>query len=429
MMATALLLCATITLAAAPPASDGIKWTAELEEAIKLSQKYHVPVLVHFSSDHCPPCRLLEQRAFKSNDVIKAVHDDYIPVLVNVDQYRQIAQKYKVEAWPTDVLLNSDGEVMHKGVSPQDPTQYVAMLKKGVDSHRNHLALKIEAAKTASPAVIANAQSPQSQGPGTGFQAKPFSLTGSQTVPDTNSVAARVSQSAELRPQVADPKTDASRTPPANPIQTFNPFFPAPNASPNAAMAAAPTTIPASNANAAIGPDANVSQPSSDSTDASVSSPSAGAEIKTSPMDQAIAESNLPPPLLDGFCPVTLHEALLSGNTAGAWEEGLPKFAAKHRSCIYWFKDEAQLQKFMAAPDKYAAVLSGYDLVCFLREGVLLPGKREHGFIRDGKLFLFSSESNKKLFAERHQEFVAELQQILNHREASRPANPSTLSR
>jgi len=433
MMATAILLCATVTLAAAPPAGDGIKWTAELEEAIKLSQKYHVPVLVHFSSDHCPPCRLLEQRAFKSNDVIKAVHDDYIPVLVNVDQYRQIAQKYKVEAWPTDILLNSDGEVMHKGVSPQDPNQYVAMLKKGVDSHRNHLALKIEAAKTAAPAVIAKAQTPQvqtpqAQGPGAGFQTKPFSLTGSQSDPNVNSVAARVTQSPELQTQKDVANSGSPMSPSANPIQTFNPFFPAPSSSPNGPATAAPTS-PALAAPAASGPQWNVNQSMVGSADAAVSSSTVAEGIKTSPMEQAIAESNLPPPLLDGFCPVTLHEALLSGNTAGAWVEGLPQFAAKHRSCIYWFKDEAQLQKFMAAPDKYAAVLSGYDLVCFLREGILITGKREHGFIRDGKLFLFSSESNKKLFAERHQEFVAELQQILNHREAIKPADASTLTR
>lgn len=433
MMATAILLCATVTLAAAPPAGDGIKWTAELEEAIKLSQKYHVPVLVHFSSDHCPPCRLLEQRAFKSNDVIKAVHDDYIPVLVNVDQYRQIAQKYKVEAWPTDILLNSDGEVMHKGLSPQDPNQYVAMLKKGVDSHRNHLALKIEAAKTAAPAVIAKSQTPygqtpQAQGPASGFQTKPFSLTGSQTDPNPNSVAARITQSPELQTQSTAASSGNSNQPTANPIQTFNPFFPAPGASPSEPVAAAPTST-ALTAPSINGPELNSNPPSVSSTTASATSSEAAAGTKPSPMEQAIAESNLPPPLLDGFCPVTLHEALLSGNAAGAWVEGLPELAAKHRSCIYWFKDEGQLQKFMAAPDKYAAVLSGYDLVYFLREGVLLTGKREHGFIREGKLFLFSSEANKKLFAERHQEFVAELQQILNHREASKPANPSTLTR
>lgn len=420
MMATAFLLCATLTLAAAPPANDGIKWTAELDEALKLSQKYHVPVLLHFSSDHCPPCRLLEQRAFKSNDVIKAVHDDYIPVLVNVDQYREIAQRYKVEAWPTDVLLNSDGDVMHKGVSPQDPKQYVNMLKNGVDSHRSHLALKIEAAKTADPSVIAKSRVPQAQTPSANFQVQPFSLTGAQSTVSPSSVAARVSQSPSLQPN-SQPESSTSvapSAPSASAIQTVNPFFqPAPASTASSAGQATKSVADVSASQVASSENLTVQDSSIDSVDNASPSPSTN------------AEESVPPPMLDGFCPVSLHEALLSGNVAEAWVEGLPEFAVKHRSCIYWFKDEAQLQKFMASPDKYAAVLSGYDLVSFLREGVLLPGKREHGYIREGKLFLFSSEANKKQFAERHHEFVTELQQLLTHREANKPNNAGTTIR
>lgn len=414
MMATAFLLCATLTVAATPTANDGIKWTAEVDEALKLSQKYHVPVLLHFSSDHCPPCRLLEQRAFKSSDVIKAVHDDYIPVLVNVDQYRQIAQKYQVEAWPTDILLNSDGEVMHKGVSPQDPKQYVAMLKKGVDSHRNHLTLKIEAAKTAAPSVIARSHVPQTQTPSAHLQVPPFSLTSGQATTNPASIANRVNQSPSLQSPSASDATVPPTTP-VSPVQTVNPFF---QQSAIASTNAKSVTdqVPLQTETSIIAQN-NETMAAADST---------GSQ---SPQEPNSSEDSLPPPVLDGFCPVTLHEALLSGNPAQAWVEGAPEFAVKHRSCIYWFTDEAQLQKFMAAPDKYAAVLSGYDLVSFLREGVLSPGKREHGYIREGKLFLFSSETNKKQFAERHHEFVSELQQLLAHREASKAVQDGAVRR
>jgi protein disulfide-isomerase len=415
MMATALLLCATLTLAAAPPANDGIKWTAEIDEALKLSQKYHVPVLLHFSSDHCPPCRLLEQRAFKSNDVIKAVHDDYIPVLVNVDQYRQIAQRYKVEAWPTDILLNSDGEVMHKGVSPQDPNQYVTMLKKGVETHRSHLSLKVEAAKTAAPTVIARSQVPQGQTPSANLQFQPFSLTGAQTTVNPSSVANRVAQSPSLQPQSETQTSSTSSANSASPIQTVNPFF----QPPPAASASSDSTK-------------TVTEVKAGTSESSIVAPTTDVVVAADPTTPSVEQpeqESVPPPVLDGFCPVTLHEALLSGDAAGAWVEGSPEFAVKHRSCIYWFKDEAQLQKFMDSPDKFAAVLSGYDLVSFLREGVLLPGKREHGYIRDGKLFLFSSEANKKQFAERHHEYVSELQQLLTHREAKKLNNPGTVTR
>jgi YHS domain-containing protein len=135
------------------------------------------------------------------------------------------------------------------------------------------------------------------------------------------------------------------------------------------------------------------------------------------------------PPTLDGFCPVSLHEALTAGDFANAWQEGDHKIAIKHRSCIYWLRDEAQAQKFMNNPDQYAATLSGFDLVTFVREGILVPGKREFGFLREGKLFLFSSEKNKAQFAANHNAFVSELRDILQQRVAQETTSPSNATR
>jgi YHS domain-containing protein len=83
----------------------------------------------------------------------------------------------------------------------------------------------------------------------------------------------------------------------------------------------------------------------------------------------------------------------------------------------------------MANPDQYAATLSGFDLVTFVREGVLVPGKREFGFLREGRLFLFSSEKNKAEFAANHTAFVAELKAILQQRVAQETKAPTNATR
>jgi YHS domain-containing protein len=218
-----------------------------------------------------------------------------------------------------------------------------------------------------------------------------------------------------LQPQSETQTSSTSSANSASPIQTVNPFF----QPPPAASASSDSTK-------------TVTEVKAGTSESSIVAPTTDVVVAADPTTPSVEQpeqESVPPPVLDGFCPVTLHEALLSGDAAGAWVEGSPEFAVKHRSCIYWFKDEAQLQKFMDSPDKFAAVLSGYDLVSFLREGVLLPGKREHGYIRDGKLFLFSSEANKKQFAERHHEYVSELQQLLTHREAKKLNNPGTVTR
>jgi thiol-disulfide isomerase/thioredoxin/YHS domain-containing protein len=504
MMATTLLLYATLTLAATP-STDGIRWTAEVDEALRLSQKYHVPVLLHFSSDNCPPCRLLEQRAFKNQGVIKAVHDDYIPVLINVDKNRALAQKYSVQQWPTDILLNSDGEVIHRGVSPQDPKRYQDMLAQGVQSHKNHLALKIEAAKNADPSVVAKSKTTLPSATGS-FptkqvssansklgQGSPFSSSTPWPSPAQNStntsrddsqntsahpasIAAKVNSQTTLHPE--NTTTEPEATTPAPALQTFNPFFnkssdnPPATSTTNAETANPSTTSAATSESVA---DANTTsenttsasqQPSVTATtetadnttqsdqqsqaEQSQTAQSQTAQSQTAQPQTAQPQTAQPqtaqpqtaqpttaqpetaesqPPTLDGFCPVSLHEALSSGDFANAWQEGDHKIAIKHRSCIYWLRDEDQAQKFMANPDQYAATLSGFDLVTFVREGVLVPGKREFGFLREGRLFLFSSEKNKAEFAANHTAFVAELKAILQQRVAQETKAPTNATR
>jgi thiol-disulfide isomerase/thioredoxin len=469
MMATTLLLYATLTLAATP-ATDGIRWTAEVDEALRLSQKYHVPVLLHFSSDNCPPCRLLEQRAFKNQGVIKAVHDDYIPVLINVDKNRGLAQKYSVQQWPTDILLNSDGEVIHRGVSPQDPKRYQDMLAKGVESHKNHLALKIEAAKDADPSVVAGSKSsftksslassssslPTKQvsssssklGQGSPFASSSPWLSPSQTGTNASrssardasahpaSIADKVNSQPTLHPEHTTAAPETKPTAPA--LQTFNPFFSkSPDDSQTPSATSSVTTNPPATSTATSESVANESTPSETAASESqqalvpgVSVPGAAETLDTTNQSEQQPQSEeSQPPTLDGFCPVSLHEALSSGDFANAWQEGDHKIAIKHRSCIYWLRDEDQAQKFMANPDQYAATLSGFDLVTFVREGVLVPGKREFGFLREGRLFLFSSEKNKAHFAANHNEFVAELKAILQQRVAQETRAPANATR
>ena len=479
MMATTLLLYATLTLAATP-STDGIRWTAEVDEALRLSQKYHVPVLLHFSSDNCPPCRLLEQRAFKNQGVIKAVHDDYIPVLINVDKNRALAQKYSVQQWPTDILLNSDGEVIHRGVSPQDPKRYQDMLAQGVQSHKNHLALKIEAAKNADPSVVAKSKTTLPSATGS-FptkqvssansklgQGSPFSSSTPWPSPAQNStntsrddsqntsahpasIAAKVNSQTTLHPE--NTTTEPEATTPAPALQTFNPFFNKSSDNPPAtsttnAETANPSTTSAATSESVADANTTSENTTSASQQPSVTATTETADNTTQSDQQSQAEQSQTaqsqtaqpttaqpetaesqPPTLDGFCPVSLHEALSSGDFANAWQEGDHKIAIKHRSCIYWLRDEDQAQKFMANPDQYAATLSGFDLVTFVREGVLVPGKREFGFLREGRLFLFSSEKNKAEFAANHTAFVAELKAILQQRVAQETKAPTNATR
>ncbi len=99
--------------------------------------------------------------------------------------------------------------------------------------------------------------------------------------------------------------------------------------------------------------------------------------------DQALPVTNAPesvPPLgLDGYCPVQLTEK-------SQWTPGNPAWAHIHRGRTYLFAGAEQQQRFLAAPDRYAPVYSGDDIVLAIEQGRIQPGTREHGLFFHGHI-------------------------------------------
>jgi YHS domain-containing protein/thiol-disulfide isomerase/thioredoxin len=132
------------------------------------------------------------------------------------------------------------------------------------------------------------------------------------------------------------------------------------------------------------------------------------------PADQPPADDmvKLPPGspslVLEGFCPVSLREK-------NAWVAGDVRWGAIHHRRTYLFAGEAEQKAFLDDPDRYAPVLDGNDPVLALDLGRAVPGLREHGGRRLGRLYLFASEETRKAFNDHPERYSVEI------RQASRP--------
>ncbi len=111
----------------------------------------------------------------------------------------------------------------------------------------------------------------------------------------------------------------------------------------------------------------------------------------------------LPWPLaLDGYCVVTLVEQ-------GRWVRGNPQFGIRHRGQLYLFAGPQQKDRFWQNPEGYAPVLSGYDVVVYLEQGHLVPGKRRHGVFYQGRIYLFSNEHTLRKFEMQPERYAPEV--------------------
>ncbi len=101
-------------------------------------------------------------------------------------------------------------------------------------------------------------------------------------------------------------------------------------------------------------------------------------------------------PAIDGYCPIAL-------NSTGSWVPGNKTYAVRHRGRVYWLQSEAAAEQFIAAPDKYSPILSGYDPMIFLERGTLVEGSLQYGLhdsVSGGVLFFSTAESKQAFESE-----------------------------
>ena len=97
--------------AIATPPSGGLSMAAELA--------IHKPKMWDFGSEKCIPCKTMMAILDPLGDEYK---EDVSILVINVYEYKDWAQKYRIVTIPTQVFLDADGKEVfrHIGVYPRD---------------------------------------------------------------------------------------------------------------------------------------------------------------------------------------------------------------------------------------------------------------------------------------------------------------------
>jgi YHS domain-containing protein/thiol-disulfide isomerase/thioredoxin len=102
---------ATVQAAELTPATV---WTSNFAQAQAEAARLHRPLVVHFHTNTCPPCRKMEKEVLHTPQVLKLLDKGF--VAVKVDMYNaanaKVVAKYKIEVMPTDLVLSHDGKVL-----------------------------------------------------------------------------------------------------------------------------------------------------------------------------------------------------------------------------------------------------------------------------------------------------------------------------
>jgi thiol-disulfide isomerase/thioredoxin/YHS domain-containing protein len=395
--------------------SSEIAWSEDLVATMELAQRTGKPVLVHFYGDHCPPCRMLEKKAFKDPQLIQAIGEHVLAVRINAERDTKIAARFRVNRWPTDVYLHPNGDEIYRNISAQDPAAYERTVMKVAEKNQrligqlktkpfeptrsDLMAAELKAAelKAAVPANEAMESNKDVR----------VSLASSQSTmaPASSPVVASLKGPARVRlSEIAVTSVDTADvainnqsplpTPPSVSLQDQQPL-----------VVEAP--VPSVEAPSVEAPSVEVPLPAAPSLPQTTEPQTAEPQTTEQIAQPTKVEPSLPTAVaMGGFCPVSLAMAIEASKTGAtsspAWVQGHGDFAVRHRGRVYHCVSEEALSKFLESPDLYAPVLSGCDLVEYSKSGKWIDGDCRFGFIdkETGRIFLFSSSLNCQEFAQ-----------------------------
>jgi protein disulfide-isomerase len=389
-----------------------IRWANSVEQAVAQASAENKLVLLHFGADYCGPCRSVEQFVFTEPQVAEAIHQQFVPVKIDIQKSPELAEKFEVTRIPQDVIITSEGLVAYRRTSPSRAGEYRNMLAAGARMAAQTSVQSQQVVERMS-GITQRQRDDAQRSPFLGTEAaKAGSLalgTPAQqglTRRDSLVTAATVQNSAAVAPATFSANESTSAEFPGHQL--------------------APAQFPQANFQTPRGlPEINnpfVNNPGPMTTAHYVESTDRGAPLATQKVPTAVAEEvgvqqvsatvapELGPVGLEGYCPVTL----LNNQR---WSKGDAQFGCYHRGVLYLFADQASQERFLQSPDAHSPLLGGFDPVIMETEQRLQPGKRRFGVFCEtmpgqNAIVLFATEENRDRFKQDSERYLQLIRDI-----------------
>lgn len=111
-----LLLVLVSQGAVASELSPTTVWMTDFAKAQAEAARLHRPLVAHFHTKWCPPCRKMEKEILHTPAFLKQLDEGFVAVKVDLDSPAngKYQRQYRVESMPTDVMLSHDGKLLNR---------------------------------------------------------------------------------------------------------------------------------------------------------------------------------------------------------------------------------------------------------------------------------------------------------------------------
>lgn len=108
-------------------------------EAKQIAKKQKRLMLLHFWTESCGPCKLIERRVFSQNKFAKFVEKEFVFVKIDANKEPYLAQFYNINSVPRDVIIRLNMEQVANYVPPTELDSYIAIAMQEKNKFKEYL--------------------------------------------------------------------------------------------------------------------------------------------------------------------------------------------------------------------------------------------------------------------------------------------------
>lgn len=130
-----LLACSSSVFAANPFSAKKVEWHDSLQEAHKQAKAENKPMLVVFDATWCTYCKKLEKETLNSPEIVKYINETFVPVHLDVDKEKKVAEILEVKGLPCTVVLSPNADLLGRIKGYQTPGPFYQKLAAARQLH------------------------------------------------------------------------------------------------------------------------------------------------------------------------------------------------------------------------------------------------------------------------------------------------------
>lgn len=145
-----LFLIAAMAFNMALPAQEGIEFSQENWKDILAKAKAEDKLIfMDAYTTWCGPCKMMSRNVFTDPTVGKFYNENFVNAKIDMEAGEgiELAERYAVQAYPSLLFIDGDGELQHRAVGYHDAEQFVSLGEAALDPARRLSAMADRFAK------------------------------------------------------------------------------------------------------------------------------------------------------------------------------------------------------------------------------------------------------------------------------------------